>query len=83
MGILNFRAHLSRSRTIHWDLSAKGPNQSLIDDCVARELEELVLTCYLKWRPVVAEFHQASEEDGYVGDFALLEDREVLVVHIS
>lgn len=45
---------------------------------MARELEQ-VLTCYLKWRRVVTEFHQASEEDRYVGDFALIEDREVLV----
>lgn len=48
---------------------------------MARELEQ-VLTRYCKWRRVLAEFHQASEEDRHVGDFALLEDGEVLV-HIS
>lgn len=56
----------------------KGPNQSPIDDCIARELEQ-VLTRYFKRRRVIAEFHQASEEYRYVGDFALLEDWEVLV----
>ena len=70
MGTLKAFCQRVRSRLIHVSLS---------DESVSRarespEEEERMLTLNLKGWAVVAGFHDAAQEDGYIGYFALFEE---------